>query len=526
MLRLYFSLQIRLPLKTTIVHIIKSGIFLVLFLFLKSTSFSQGRIVVNEFMAWSGCNTTSEYIELMNFGPGPMNIGCYIVTNGQYAVTIPPNTILQPGEYFVLAGRDTLAKDCGNRDSAIKVDLNWTTCNCANTTIPVTGDGFMADGGSANEKVVLLDPNLNIIDAVSRQAPPSASISITTSTVAGNCTSKSFDLDTMGVNYETIGESTGIDNSYSRKVDGDCGWVKTTQISASAPNKTNNTSSVTYSFNAISTSNCNDTTGSIAITVNSSSGTVSSFFPMNFIVARDIDSNLTYNSSDAYTYGVDSVSPNIDINNLYYGRYRITVASSLGCNLKSFDFFVFNCYTVLLPLKIISFNYRDVREGGHIFEGKLSGIDNLKKIVLEGSNGDLYAAVTTISSVNDNGSFTIIAPLPSFKYYRLRLVDKKDAVTYSQIISVNNQNGFSINRLWPNPTSNKLTVDLYSEITEQVWADVHNLTSLAVKKEKIFLKKGVNSFSLSLSDLPAGVYQLSIPQGSLRQPIAFRFVKQ
>jgi hypothetical protein len=477
-------------------------------------------------MPWSGCNTTSEFIEIMNFGPGPMNIGCYIITNGQYAVTIPANTILQPGQYYVLAGRDTLAKDCGNRDSAIKVNLNWTTCNCANTTIPTTGDGFMQDGGSANEKVIILDPNLNIVDAVSRQATPSSSISISTSGLSGACTSKTFDLDLMPISYETIGESTGIDNSFSRKVDGDCGWVKTPQISAHARNKTNNTSSATYTFNAVSTNNCNDTTGSISITVSATSGSVASYFPMNFIVARDADSNLIYNASDVYTYGVDSVSPNIDINGLVYGRHRITVASTLGCNLKSFDFFIFNCYTLLLPLQLISFKYNGIKEGQYSFEGRVTGADNLKKIVLEGSNNDYYQSLTTITTAGENGLFTISTPLPSFKYFRLRLIDKKDAVSYSQVISVNNQNQFSANRLWPNPTADKVSIEIYSQVAEQVSANFYNLNSQAVKKENILLQKGFNSFAFSINKLPSGIYQLSIPQGTQRPPISFRFVKQ
>jgi hypothetical protein len=109
----------------------------ILFLFISffsKNSFGQGRVVINEFMPWSGCNTTSEFIELMNFGPGPMNIGCYIVTNGTYAVTIPPNTIIQPGQYFVLSGQNTLSQGCGNTDSLIHVDLNWTSCNISLTS--------------------------------------------------------------------------------------------------------------------------------------------------------------------------------------------------------------------------------------------------------------------------------------------------------------------------------------------------------------------------------------------------------
>jgi hypothetical protein len=476
-------------------------------------------------MAWSGCNTTSEYIELMNFGPGPMNIGCYIVTNGQYSVTIPPNTIVQPGDYFVIAGQNTLAKDCGNRDSAVTVDLNWTTCNCANTSIPTTGDGFMLNGGSANEKVVLLDPNLNVIDAVSRLSIPSSSVSITTSSVAGACTSRTFDLDLMGIAYETIGESTGIDNSYSRKVDGDCGWVKTPQISAGATNKTSSTSTATYSFNTINTSNCNDYTGSISITVGAS-GSVDSYFPMQYTLAYDVDSNYTYTNADSYMYGTDSTSPNIDINNLSYGRYRITVASALGCNLKSFDFFILNCYTMLLPLKLVSFKYTGIKQGQQYFECRLAGVENLKKIILEGATNDIYQPITTLTGSGEDGRFIITTPLSSFTHFRLRLVDKHDVVSYSKIIFVRNQGELTGNRLFPNPTHDQLNIELNAQAASTVVAKFYNLKGAIVKEEKLFLRKGFNSLSLYSADLLPGIYQLTIPQASQKQPLSFRFVKQ
>jgi hypothetical protein len=307
---------------------------IVLFVFLVSfqLSFGQGKIVINEFMPWAGCTTTSEFIELLNFGPGPMNIGCYIITNGTYSVTIPPNTILQRGQYFILSGQDLLPQNCGNTDSAVHVDLNWNTCNCTNVPIPTTGDGFLQNGGNANDKVVLLDPALNVIDAVSTNIPVSSSASITTPVLSGGCSSKIFNLGTMGISYESTGPSTGVNNSIARKVDGDCGWVKTTAISAHAPNKTGSTASVTYDFTAVSTTQCNSTAGSISIQVNSSN--VNALFPMNYTIGFDVDGNGVFNSSDQYTYGIDNSAPTIDIDNLSYGRYRIAVGSSSSCNLK------------------------------------------------------------------------------------------------------------------------------------------------------------------------------------------------
>ncbi|RYD92675.1 MAG: lamin tail domain-containing protein, partial [Sphingobacteriales bacterium] len=150
--------------RTCILTLLLGGALMLVALSGKAQAY--GRVVINEYMPWpsASCGTTSEFVELLNFGPGPTNIGCYILTNGKYSVTIPPNTILQPGQFFVIAGQSSLPINCGNIDSAVRVHLNWNTCNCTNVAIPTTGDGFMTDGGPANVNMVLFDPTLAVVD--------------------------------------------------------------------------------------------------------------------------------------------------------------------------------------------------------------------------------------------------------------------------------------------------------------------------------------------------------------------------
>jgi len=473
-------------------------------------------------MPWSGCSTTSEFIELMNFGPGPMDIGCYIVTNGKYSVTIPPNTIIQPRQYFVLSGQNTLAKNCGNSDSAITVDLNWTTCNCTNTSIPTTGDGFLQNGGSANEKVVLLDPNLNVVDAVTRNVPVSSSVSITTPNLSGGCSGKTFDLSTMSINYEAIGSSTGIDNSFARKVDGDCGWLKTTAISADAPNKTGSTSSASYSFSTLSASNCQTTQGSISIQVSASD--VNSLFPMNYTLAYDVDSNNLFNSIDQYTNGIDNTAPSIDINNLAYGRYRITVASSSSCNLKTYDFFIFNCYGVVLPIKILDFRYDGIQQNLQTFRYAVSDLENLKEVALEGSNNNNFETVKTIAAPFGNTENEIKIPFSSFSFYRLRIKDKFDHISYSEIIRVNTITSSGIKH-WPNPVQDKIFAQINSIEKGKATYSIFNSNGTKLKEGAIDVAAGNQIITLPVENLKQGFYYLKVLSPSMKQIVSFSFVK-
>lgn len=502
----------------------KTGFLFLFFLFIKLSGQGQGRVVVNEYMAWSGCGTTSEFIELLNFGPGPMDIGCYVVTNGQFAVTIPSNTILQPGQYYVLAGQDVLPQGCGNRDSAVRVDLNWTTCNCTNKPIPVTGNGFLDDGGSANEKVVLLDRSLNVVDAVSRYATPSSSVSITTAATA-SCASNTFHLGQMNIRYESIDNSTGKDNSFARRVDGDCGWVKTPAISAGAPNKTKSTSSASYTFSTPSVSECQNTAGRISINVSASD--VPALFPMSYILAFDKDSNGIFNNADHYIQGVDSSAPSIDIRNLAYGRYRITVASALGCNLRTFDFFIFNCYGVVLPVKLYAFTYQGQSDGHHSFECRLGGVENLGGLYLEAAGDDgIFHNVSALALPANSGtvSLQLKAPVSFQSVYRLRMIDKDGVISYSPLIRITSALPAVI-RHWPNPVKDKLHVGLRAVSGGKLAYTILNGMGVAVTKGTIDVNPGPVTLTFPTAGLLAGMYYIRMEGVPLAETVSLRFIK-
>lgn len=481
---------------------------------------AQGKVVINEFMPWAGCNTTSEFIELMNFGPGPMDIGCYIVTNGKYSVTIPPNTVLQRGQYFVLSGQDILAKGCGNEDSVVHVDLNWSSCNCTNIPIPTTGDGFLQNGGNANDKVVLLDPNLNVIDAVSASIPASSSSTITTPAVNG-CNSKTFNLDAMGISYESTGASTGKNNSIARKIDGDCGWVKTTAISAQAPNKTGSSASATYDFTAVSTTQCNTMAGSISIQVNSAD--VNALFPMNYTLAFDADANDVFNNADQYIYGIDYSAPTIDIDNLAYGRYRIAVGSSSSCNLKSYDFYVFNCYTIVLPAKLLQFSYEGSRNAAHVFKCKLADASTLSSVVLEGWDGSRFQPVVSLFGPFMNNEMTFSTSAFSYSNFRLKLTSRAGVVSYSQEIRISSSNS-SVN-FWPNPVTDKMLVRIKTLSAGKVFYSIIDAHGNTIAKSAIEVTKGEQTVSISAKSMNKGIYYLTITGQPLSHAVFSRFIK-
>ena len=505
-------------------HILKRTLLFFLLLVAKLASFGQGKVVINEYMPWSACGTTTEFIELQNFGPGPVDISCYIVTNGQYAVTIPPKTILLPGQYYVLAGQDILPAGCGNIDSAVQVQLNWTTCNCTDKPIPTTGDGFMADGGGANEKVILMDPNLKVIDAVTRNIPASASTTISTKALSSGCASKTFNLSNMTIRYEALGMSTGKSNSFARQVDGDCGWVKTPQQSAHAPNHTGNTSSVTYDLTATQAMDCNGAGGSVSIKVNAAN--LSSLFPMNYTIAYDVNNDGVYDFTDQYTSGTDNTPSTIDIGGLKAGRYNITVSSALDCDLRTLPLTILPCYPVL-PVQLVSFTANRIASNEAVLTWSLNATENLQKIVIEQSNdGTPFTAAATIEASGLSGLQSYrYSVSDSYQYYRLHIFNKDGSSTYSPVLNIAQREAFALHKLWPNPVTDMANVELYSVANTVATYSIYTVQNTMVREGKWPLHMGKNSLAIPVADLRSGTYQLIIRQPGSAQPISLRFVK-
>lgn len=486
-------------------------------------------MVINEYMPWpaNSCGVTSEFVELLNYGPGPVDIGCYVLTEGDFAVTIPPHTILQPGQFYVMAGQDILPAPCGNIDSDVHASLNWNTCNCTSGTIPTTGDGLFTDGGSASEQVVLLNPSLKVVDAVVRTLPGEPSSSITTASVAGGCAPMSFDLDTMKINYEVLGMSAGRGNSFARIKDGDCGWVKQPQVSANATNnKGSATSSVSYTLTTVQSQDCNGTKGALDVYVNVSSNDYSTVFPMNYTVARDVNNDNVFDFSDQYTYGVDSTPPSVSITGLPAGHYNITVASDMGCFLHTFNVNILSC-SGLLAHRLEQFRLAQRSGDRGTFEWVLGGMDDIQKIELEKSaGGDAYIPVTRLDSLRYTGTRTFDQTLtldPGHPYYRLRVTERSGNVFFSPVINCTLA-GWHELKLWPNPAADRVNVQFYAEADKAGRYTIYNTSGIAVASEPLQLHAGTNQFSAYTGKLTSGTYAIVVATGA-EQPISLRFVK-
>ena len=251
----------------------------------------------------------------------------------------------------------------------------------------------------------------------------------------------------------------------------------------------------------IADAHCSGTTGSISIKVNATD--VNALFPMNYTLGFDRDSNELFNHDDQYLYGADQVPDAIDIANLAYGRYRITVGSASGCNLRSFDFYIFNCYGVVLPVQLQFFKYGGSTDGHHLFNFRISEGNSVKKIVLEGSEGGNFESIQTLNGPIPDVVQTMKASVASYTQYRIRITDRSDQVSYSPVIVV--RNTVPVTNAWPNPVKKEIFVQLPYVVEEGPGFIMLNSVGTLVS-EGHGIKRGSNLISIPTADLRPGSY--------------------
>jgi hypothetical protein len=250
---------------------------------------------------------------------------------------------------------------------------------------------------------------------------------------------------------------------------------------------------------------------------------LASLFPMTYTLALDTDGNNIFNQQDLYSFGIDSSQPSIDLSGLAYGRYRITVGSSSGCNLKTFDFLIFNCYGIILPSRNLSLLYKGLRDGQRSFEASLNGIRYIKSVQLEGSVGDGFKEIlTSATNLNLQNIIEMKISISDYVQFRLKVIDQNNVAHYSNIVKMPHEKVTDL-RFWPNPVNQILFIRSGQGFSSTQKYTIVNAMGVTTGKGEI---SGSESFSsISVANLRPGIYQLVIMETNQRVS-RIKFVKE
>ena len=321
--------------------------------------------------------------------------------------------------------------------------------------------------------------------------------------------------------YETIGESAGRGNSIARKLDGDCGWVKDTQQSGGATNNTPGEKSV-FSVSMFITEDLNCTGGSATFIVNNSPA--SFYFPLDYILAQDIDGDGQYTFADVYTTGQDFTAPDMVVGPLPLGSYAINIGPVQGCSYKNFNFTIGPC----IPLAFTLESFTAIRSQNTVFNAQLSGADELSDIILQGSvNGRDFFNITSLP-FNKTATIQDLhyeMANNEFVYFRLLMGTPDHHAKYSEVRKVSSLHSVNSYQLAGNPVSDEIKIMATVTKKETLDIQVVNGAGQVLSRRQQVIYNGENLVKIPAQALSKGIYFVKISSVNTA-PQTFRVLKQ
>lgn len=211
---------------------------------------SKAQVVINEVTPDPGNydGQGAEWTELYNPTASPVNIGKWILTDGEEIISIPAGIIIPAGGFYLIYNSNFFACNTCNWDASIATaltasnSLDIATCGCTNQT---TGSGFAVtwDNGTApsnQDRIILFKPDGSIADAIyygsgARNAPTGSPILEADYAPGGALTQIGSNIYSGAINFdipaltnsvwEFIGpNNVGCTTSFGRTADGGNTW--------------------------------------------------------------------------------------------------------------------------------------------------------------------------------------------------------------------------------------------------------------------------------------------------------------
>ena len=325
---------------------------------------------------------TGEYIELI--GPAGTNIGCYVLTDGDWSITIPAGTTIPADGIFTL-GHNSSPYATTN---GITYDLDVANCGCF---IAATGGDGILIFSNGGEYLSLHDNSGTFIDGVMYGSPSAGN------TPPNGATASGGSINTVGLtgcvgsvnipgtaSFLTAPGSVAQNTSLIRSPDGSGAW--TTQVGGSV-NACNALLPSTFTYQWSNGATTQDVTGltagtyTVTITDGLSCTLIDSFTvtaPTAVVVVTDTTGasscsgvNIAVSGGTGpYTYLWSNGATTEDLTQVATGNYCVTVTDNNNC-VATF------CDSTANPVLTIPIDTFYICQGDSV---QLSAVTNLANI--------------------------------------------------------------------------------------------------------------------------------------------------
>jgi len=211
------------------------------------------------------------------------------------------------------------------------------------------------------------------------------------------------------------------------------------------------------------------------------------------------------------------------------GMWRVTF------NVTGSGGFYVHTGNYVLPVTITAFNGENAGSVNKLF-WTTSSESNSKGFELERSaDGVNFTRITFVATKANGGNSTTALsygyddrrPLVGANYYRLKQIDNDGKYAYSNVVLLNRKvTEIMITKVYPNPASAELNIQITSPRSEKLTLVVTDLTGKVVMQQSMNVMLGDNQQQLQIGSLAGGTYMIKAVCANGCETAVQRFVKQ
>ncbi len=185
--------------------------------------------------------------------------------------------------------------------------------------------------------------------------------------------------------------------------------------------------------------------------------------------------------------------------------------------------------TGVLPVVIADFTAVKSGIAANLSWSTLTETNNKGFSIERSQDGRSFTAIGFVASVGNNSAqqnhyaFADKAPLNNDNYYRLQQVDLNGKTTYSDVkmVSFRQAAALVISRLYPNPASSLLQVQLWSAVNSKATISITNVNGKTVLQQHKLLMAGDNLLPITVQSLSAGTYFIRVNANGTEKVMKF-----
>jgi hypothetical protein len=196
-------------------------------------------------------------------------------------------------------------------------------------------------------------------------------------------------------------------------------------------------------------------------------------------------------------------------------------------NITSFSSFYFSSSNIILPLNLLTFK-GSLQNNATLLEWETSNEINTSQFIIErsidGLNFSHIGSATAAGNNTGNNKYSFIdyeatQQSSSILYYRLKILDKDGAYTYSKVVTISLPYITGKVTVSPNPASTEVKVAIIAPVEGKLQLNLIDNTGRVVIRNSLWLKKGNNNLSINIGSLSTGFYYLSVAGAEIDQKI-------